>query len=54
MSAPDYVLQNFSASDLAIINETLDRAVEAALIWITDGLEKAMTKYNRTLPPEQG
>jgi PTH1 family peptidyl-tRNA hydrolase len=54
MSAPDYVLQNFSAGDLTIINETLDRAVEAALLWVTDGLEKAMTKFNRTIPSEQG
>jgi PTH1 family peptidyl-tRNA hydrolase len=54
MTAPDYVLQNFSTSDLEIIDETLDRAVEAALVWVTDGLEKAMTKYNRTLPSEKG
>jgi len=54
MNAPDYVLQNFSAGDLMLINETLDRAVEAALLWVTDGLEKAMTKYNRNLPTEQG
>ena len=52
MNAPDYVLQNFSTGDLALINETLDRAVEAALLWVTDGLEKAMTKYNRNLPTE--
>lgn len=54
MNAPDYVLQNFSISDLTIINETLDRAVEAALLWVTEGLEKAMTKYNGTLPSEKG
>ncbi len=54
MNAPDYVLQNFSTSDLTIINETLDRAVEAALLWVTEGLEKAMTKYNGTLPSEKG
>jgi PTH1 family peptidyl-tRNA hydrolase len=54
MNAPDYVLQNFSIRDLTIINETLDHAVEAALLWVTEGLEKAMTKYNRTLPSEKG
>ncbi len=27
-----------------------NRAVEAALTWVTDGLEAAMNKYNGTLP----
>lgn len=46
MQAPDYVLQEFSGDDLIIISETLNRAVEAALTWVTDGLESAMNKYN--------
>jgi PTH1 family peptidyl-tRNA hydrolase len=46
MEAPDYVLQNFPENDLTIISETLDRAVEAVLLWVTDGLEAAMNKYN--------
>jgi peptidyl-tRNA hydrolase, PTH1 family len=46
MQAPDYVLQNFIESDLTIISETIDRAVEAVLLWVTDGLEAAMNKYN--------
>lgn len=46
MQAPDYVLQDFSNSDLTIVSETLNRAVEAALMWVTDGLEAAMNKYN--------
>ncbi len=46
MQAPDYVLQNFTGSDLTIISETIDRAVEAVLLWVTDGLEPAMNKYN--------
>ena len=46
MQAPDYVLQDFSNADLTIISETLNRAVEAALMWVTDGLDAAMNKYN--------
>lgn len=46
MQAPDYVLQDFSKADLTIISETLNRAVETALSWVTDGLEAAMNKYN--------
>jgi len=46
MQAPDYVLQDFSKSDLTIISETLDRAVEAVLIFAVTGLDEAMNKYN--------
>jgi PTH1 family peptidyl-tRNA hydrolase len=49
MQAPDYVLQEFSNSDLAIIPETLDRAVEAVLTFVTAGLDAAMNKYNGSL-----
>ncbi len=46
MQAPDYVLQNFAEGDQTIISETIDRAVEAVLLWVTDGLDAAMNKYN--------
>jgi len=46
MEAPDYVLQDFSNADLTIISETLNRAAEAALMWVTTGLDAAMNKYN--------
>ena len=50
MQAPDYVLQDFSNADLTLISETLSRAVEAALTWVTDGLDAAMNKYNGIVP----
>jgi peptidyl-tRNA hydrolase, PTH1 family len=50
MQAPDYVLQDFSKADLTIISETLNRAAEATLTWVTDGLDAAMNKFNGTLP----
>jgi PTH1 family peptidyl-tRNA hydrolase len=46
MQAPGYVLQDFSKSDLTTISETLDRAVEAVLIFALEGLDEAMNKYN--------
>jgi PTH1 family peptidyl-tRNA hydrolase len=46
MQAPDYVLQDFSIVDREIISETLDRAVDAVLMWVTDGLAVAMNKFN--------
>jgi PTH1 family peptidyl-tRNA hydrolase len=49
MAAPDYVLQDFSNADLAIVSESLSRAVEAVLTFVTDGLDSAMNKYNRTI-----
>ena len=49
MAVPDYVLQNFSNADLTIISETLNRAVEAVLTFVTEGLDTAMNKYNGKL-----
>jgi PTH1 family peptidyl-tRNA hydrolase len=46
MQAPDYVLQEFSNADMTIISETLNRAVEAVVTFITEGLDAAMNKYN--------
>jgi PTH1 family peptidyl-tRNA hydrolase len=46
MSGPDFVLQDFSDGEMALVSETLNRAVEAVLCFITDGLESAMNKYN--------
>jgi len=46
MQAPDYVLQDFSNSDQVIVSETLNRAVDAALEFINNGLDAAMNKYN--------
>jgi peptidyl-tRNA hydrolase, PTH1 family len=47
MEAADYVLQNFSSSEVEIIALTLERAVDAVLIFVSENLEAAMNKYNR-------
>jgi len=46
MDAAAYVLQEFSQKELMAVSETLDRAADAALTWVTDGLNTAMNKFN--------
>jgi PTH1 family peptidyl-tRNA hydrolase len=46
MDAADYVLQDFSRADLLIVSEILDRAADAVLTFVTNGLDKAMNKFN--------
>ncbi|HEY5157161.1 MAG TPA: aminoacyl-tRNA hydrolase [Anaerolineales bacterium] len=50
MQAPDYVLQDFSNGERTLISETLNRAMEAALTFVTEGLNAAMNKYNGSVP----
>ena len=49
MQAPDYVLQDFSNADLTVISETLNRAMEAVLVFASEGLDAAMNKYNGSI-----
>ncbi len=46
MEAAGYVLQDFSTADLVTLDPTLDKAAEAALRFVLDGLEAAMNQYN--------
>ena len=46
MDPADYVLQNFSRDDMQAISEILDRAADAALEFVTNGLSAAMNKFN--------
>jgi PTH1 family peptidyl-tRNA hydrolase len=43
-----YVLQDFSQKELLAVSETLDRAADAALTWVMEGLNAAMNKFNGT------
>jgi peptidyl-tRNA hydrolase, PTH1 family len=49
MQPPDYVLQDFPAAENTIVSETLDRAVEAVLLWIREGLDISMNKFNGSI-----
>ena len=46
MDAAAYVLQDFSKDEMKEISSILDRAADAVLSFATDGLDKAMNKYN--------
>lgn len=46
----DYVLQPPELSDLASLNAALDKAAEAVLLYISDGLDVSMNIYNQGLP----
>jgi PTH1 family peptidyl-tRNA hydrolase len=46
MDPAAYVLQDFSRDETKIISEILDRAADAALEFVVNGLDKAMNKYN--------
>lgn len=46
MDPADYVLQNFGAGENEELSEILDRATEAVLTFITDGLQAAMNRFN--------
>ena len=46
MPVPDYVLQDFSKGDKAIVESSLERGVEAVLLFVSQGLDPAMNHYN--------
>lgn len=46
MDAAAYVLQQFTQKEMLAVSETLDRAADAALTWVTEGLNAAMNKFN--------
>jgi PTH1 family peptidyl-tRNA hydrolase len=49
---PDYVLGKFGTQDWKVVEETVTTAVEALKCWAADGVEKAMTRFNRVDPQE--
>jgi len=46
MEPADYVLQNFSGDELPIVTEMIDLAVDAIQLFLQDGIEITMTRYN--------
>ena len=46
MQAADYVLENFSSQEAALLPQLLDRAVDAVFTYIAEGLDTAMNSYN--------
>ena len=46
ISAASYVLKDFKGDEIPQVNEMVDRAVEAVILFTKNGIEAAMTKYN--------
>ena len=46
MEAADYVLQDFPKAERELLAITLDRAADAVLSFVADGLDKAINLYN--------
>ena len=46
MDPAAYVLQDFAKGDEQFLSETLERAADAALAFVEEGLDVAMNKYN--------
>ena len=47
MDPAAYVLQDFSTQEGPLLDETLERAVAAIELWLREGVEAAMSQYNR-------
>jgi PTH1 family peptidyl-tRNA hydrolase len=45
--AADYVLKPFSKEESEFLSVYIDKAVDAALAYVTEGIQHAMTEYNR-------
>jgi peptidyl-tRNA hydrolase len=46
MDPSAYVLQDFSREEMKALSEIVDRAADAALEFVKNGLNSAMNKYN--------
>lgn len=42
----DYVLSRFSPEERNKMDEILEKAVQAAFVWLTEGIEEAMNQFN--------
>ncbi|MFW6115725.1 MAG: aminoacyl-tRNA hydrolase [Chloroflexota bacterium] len=47
MDPADYVLQDFSADEEELVEEALEQAAGAIEAWLVEGIDEAMTRYNR-------
>lgn len=45
-SLSEYVLSEFSLEEKAVLEQVLDRCVEAVQVYLLDGIERAMTLFN--------
>ena len=45
----DFVLERFKDEELATVREMIERAAEAAGMWLVDGYEKTAARFNRAI-----
>lgn len=43
----DYVLSHFSKDEQRLMRDTVEKAKDALLCWLENGIDKTMSKYNR-------
>ncbi len=48
----DFVLSPFREGERPAVDRMVDRAADAALCWLTEGLDEAMTRFNRPVPDD--
>ncbi|MEQ1826468.1 MAG: aminoacyl-tRNA hydrolase [Pirellula sp.] len=48
----DYVLSKFSAAEMAIVEDGLQRAAQATESWLIDGIDVSMNAFNRDSKPK--
>lgn len=49
MDPSAFVLQNFTREEMKLLSEIVDRAADAALTFVAEGLNMAMNKYNGSI-----
>lgn len=49
MDPADYVLQPFDKAETLLIEQTIERAIKAVEIWLMEGIDIAMNRYNGTV-----
>lgn len=54
MEAATYVLQDFDRAEVELLPEILDKAADAILVFVCEGLEKAMNSYNGLVEGDEG
>lgn len=52
MDPADYVLHDFSDEEEAVLGRTLEQATAAIETWLTEGVDEAMSHYNKSVENE--
>jgi PTH1 family peptidyl-tRNA hydrolase len=53
MTPKDYVLQDFKGDEAILVREVVDQAANAVEVWLKDGIEAAMTRFNGDVQKRQ-